>query len=214
VAGLIGTLAIVSFVPSTALTAILLVGFWWGLFSPITRAEAVLFVCASIFFLVQNYLTLRDGLFEFRHKDVLLMPWYEPCLWGFYFLALKRFVSGTRPDRQPLEWKAVLAVIMTSAVFALFGQHSDRLTVATVLSTGVLFVLFHTATDVAYAASALTLGFIIEIFGVWTGLWWYPAPDFLGIPFWFATMWLSVGLLGRRFLVPAAAWLATRSQRA
>ena len=49
-----------------------------------------------------------------------------------------------------------------------------------------------------------------EIFGVSEGLWSYPAPDFLGIPFWSATMWISVGLLGRRFLIPATEWLAER----
>jgi uncharacterized membrane protein YoaT (DUF817 family) len=64
--------------------------------------------------------------------------------------------------------------------------------------------------DVQHALFALALGFVVELFGVSTGLWSYPAPDFLGIPFWFATMWLSVGLLGYRFLFPAATWLAAK----
>ena len=95
-------------------------------------------------------------------------------------------------------------------MFALFSSDSRTLLVATACSTAFLFMMFHTQGDVQFAVYALVLGFVIELFGVFTGLWWYPAPDILGIPYWFATMWLSVGLLGRRFAVPAAEWLGAR----
>lgn len=207
------TLVVIYFIPSRPVATLLLLLIWFVIFRPISKSEAALFLFACTFFLFQNYVTLRAGLFEFQHKDILLMPWYEPWLWGFYFLSLRRLVEGTRPDPRPLEPKAVVAVIITSVAFSVFGEDSRQLLFATLGSTGLLLVLFHTAGDLAYAVSALVLGFIIEIFGVSTGLWWYPAPDFLGIPFWFATMWISVGLLGRRFLVPASQWMAARFGR-
>ena len=147
-------------------------------------------------------------MFEFKVKDMLLMPYYEPFLWGFYFTALKRFVSGTGKGRH-FEKKSFLGVLVTSLAFSLFSS-SASLLIATILSTLLLFALFHTRVDISYAACALVLGFIVEVFGVFTGLWSYPAPDFLGIPYWFATMWISVGLLGGRFLIPLGEYLAEK----
>jgi hypothetical protein len=182
--------------------------FWWWLFSPLSRTEAVLCAFAAGFFLMQDYVTLRAGLFEFRFKDVLLMPVYEPPLWAFYFMSLKRLISGRAATAARVGLKSIFAVVVTSLMFSLFGHDSHVLFVATACSTAVLFLLFHTATDLAYALCALGLGFIVELFGVSTGLWRYPTTDFLGMPYWFATMWISVGLLGYRFLIPASDWLA------
>jgi len=95
-------------------------------------------------------------------------------------------------------------------VFSLFSSDSHTLFKASLVSTGVLFVLFHTRSDLTFALAALILGVVIELFGVGTGLWKYPEPDVLGIPYWFTTMWISVGLLGARFLIPLAEWMAGR----
>jgi hypothetical protein len=208
--GLVGTLLILHFVPIRPLALVgLLV--WWGLlFAPLSAGETVMFVFASVFFLVQDYMTLKAGLFEFRDKDILLMPWFEPTLWGFYYLALKRFIVGRRRDTANLTWQGAAAVVITSLMFSLFSSSSHGLLAATACSTAVLLVMFHTPTDLAFAVGALALGFVVELFGVTTGMWSYPAPDFLGMPYWFATMWISCGLLGRRFLLPASEWLATK----
>jgi len=210
---LVVTLAVIHFVPSRPFVVILLVTAWWGLFHPIEPIELILAGVAAAFFLVQNYVSLDAGLFEFKYKDVLLQPLYEPFLWGFYFLSMKRFVSGRASDHPALSGKAVAGLVATSIMFSIAGADSRVLLLATGCSTLLLLAMFHTVGDLAYATCALVLGLIVEIFGVSTGLWWYPSPDFLGIPFWFATMWVSVGLLGRRFLVPVAAWIAARTQR-
>jgi hypothetical protein len=208
VLGLVFTLLVLHFVPNRPLALILLLCGWLVLFWPIRSSEAVAFLVAAAFFTVQNYVCLQAGLFEFRFKDILLMPYYEPALWGFYFLSMKRFVSGAGLDPPPLQWTGVVGTIVTSVMFSVFSGNHQALLVATLCSTAFLFVLFHTRGDVYYATYALILGFIVELFGVSTGLWSYPRPDFLGMPFWFATMWISVGLLGRRFLFPVSAWLA------
>jgi hypothetical protein len=212
VLALLLTLAVLQFVANRLLALIVLLGVWSVIFYPLAIGEIVLFLVAALFFVVQDYLSLKAGLFAFRDKDMLLMPFYEPALWGFYFLGMKRFVTGTGTASLVVDWKAIVGVVVSSLVFSLFSD-SHTLFIATLCLTAFLFFLFHTKTDISYALYALVLGFVIEIFGVSKGLWSYPAPDFLGIPFWFATMWVSVGLLGRRFLIPATEWLAAKLAR-
>ena len=185
---------------------IVLIALWSIIFYPWRLAEVFSFAIAAVFFLFQNYVCLKAGIFEFKVKDVLLMPYYEPFLWGFYFTALKRFVSGERTLR--FQTQSLVGLLVTAVVFSLFSRTPSLFFPATIFSTLVLFGLFHTRLDFYYAGYSLMLGFIVELFGVSTGLWWYPAPDFLGIPYWFATMWINVGLLGYRFLIPLGEWLA------
>lgn len=135
------------------------------------------------------------------------MPYYEPFMWGFYYLTITRFI-GEPPRAHGLGAKAILGVLLTGVAFSLFAGNSLNLLLSTIISTSILILMFHEKHDLLYALYALVLGFVVEIFGVSTGLWSYPTPDFLGIPFWFATMWVSVGILGRRFLVPLAEWIA------
>jgi len=214
--GVIVTLAAVHFIPDRRLVLIPLLLSWWVVFHPLSAGELVMFAVAGTFFLFQNYVTLRAGLFEFRFKDILLMPYYEPLLWGFYFLSLKRFISGQARPNLSVDKRAIAALVVTSLAFSVFSFDSRAIFLATTCSTIILFALFHERLDVYYALCGLGLGLTVELFGVSTGLWWYPAPDFLGIPYWFATMWISVGLLGRRFLIPISEWLAERieAQRA
>jgi hypothetical protein len=212
VSALICTLALLYIVPYHSLALlILLLLFWAAVFWPWRRAEIISFIIAAVFFFFQNYACLKAGIFEFKFKEILLMPYYEPFLWGFYFISLKRFVAQSPRGAArgfSFEKKSVVAVAVTSVVFSVFSRHPSSLLPATIFSTLFLFMLFHTKLDLYYAAGGLVLGFIVELFGVSTGLWSYPTPDFLGIPYWFATMWLSVGLLGCRFLIPLGEWLA------
>jgi hypothetical protein len=199
---------IIHFIPNRPAVVLLLAAVWAILFYPIGRTELIVFVLAGLFFVVQNYVCLKAGLFEFRFKDVLLMPYYEPLLWGFYYVCMKRFLASA--DNTHISVKSIAGLVATSIAFSAFSFDPRALFVATACSTAFLFLLFHSRRDLQHAAFGLALGFLVELFGVTTGLWRYPAPDFLGIPFWFATMWLSVGLLGYRFLFPAAQWLAAR----
>ena len=129
------------------------------------------------------------------------MPYYEPFLWGFYFLNIKRFVSEA-PGSVVFERRAVLGLIATALCFSIFSSNTDMMLAATTLSTALLLTMFHQRNDIVYAFYALFLGLVVELFGVTTGLWAYPDPDFVGLPYWFVTLWLSVGILGRRFLIP------------
>ena len=199
--GLILTLCIIHFIESSALVTIILLPVWFFLFRPLNRSEIFIFCIASLFFLGQNYGVLKAGGFSFRQQDILLMPYYEPFLWGFYYLTLKRFIME-KAGAPPLQKKAILGLIVTSLAFSLFSFSSNALLLATITSTAILLIMFHERYDLYYAALALALGCIIELFGVTTGLWSYPESDFLGIPYWFATMWISVGTFGQTFSYP------------
>ena len=208
---LVCTLGILYSVVHSLVVLIVLIALWSIIFYPWRLAEAFSFAIAAIFFLFQNYVCLRAGIFEFKVKDVLLMPYYEPFLWGFYFTALKRFVSGERKTLS-FQTQSLIGLLVTAVVFSLFSPMPSLFFPATVFSTLVLVALFHTRLDFYYAGCSLMLDFIVELFGVSTGLWSYPTPDFLGIPYWFATMWINVGVLGYRFLIPLGEWLAEKYQ--
>jgi hypothetical protein len=203
------TLNAIYFLQHSLLILIVLLGLWFILFRPFRKYEFLMFVIASVSIVGQNYSVLEKGGFSFTHQDLFLMPYYEPFMWGFYYLFLKRLM-GERDRAVGLSIRAVFGLVLTGVCFSVFSQDKIMLLVSTLVSSGVLLVLFHRRYDLYYAGAALVLGFVVEIFGVWTGQWSYPAPDFLGIPYWFATMWISMGILGRRFLIPLSEWLADK----
>lgn len=209
VLGLFVTLIIIYVIGNPIFLVFILLPFWFLLFRPLNREDIIIFFIASLFFLVQNYAVLKSGGFSFRHKDILLMPYYEPFMWGFYYLFMKRFIAEPSENCR-LQWKAFAGLVLTGFAFSFFAKNSDTLFISTLVSTSVLLILFHERYDLYYALYALVLGFIIEMFGVSAGLWTYPVPDFLGIPYWFATMWISVGILGRRLLIPLSERLAKK----
>ncbi|MCP4672201.1 MAG: hypothetical protein GY857_12945 [Desulfobacula sp.] len=185
-----------------------LLPFWFLVFRPFKRSELIMFIIASLFIIGQNYSVLESGGFRFTQQDFFLMPYYEPFMWGFYYLNMKRFIAEKADkDRPVLGFKALFGLVATGICFAFFSQSSDLLLMSTTLSTCFLIILFHRAYDIYFGLYALVLGFIVELFGISTDLWVYPDPDFLGMPFWFATMWISVGILGRRLLIPLSEWI-------
>ncbi len=197
---LAGTLLLIRTVPWSPALVLLLPVFWSALFRPLSRNEYLLFVVAGVFITAQNYTVLRTGAFAFSQQDFLLMPFYEPLLWGFYFLTLKRFFAQ-HEQVERLEPQALLGLLGVSLAFGLFAG-TGWLSPAVFVAGGILVALFHTREDIWHGLFALVMGFVVEVFGVSTGQWSYPAPDMLGIPFWFAPMWVSVGILGRRLLFP------------
>jgi hypothetical protein len=204
------TLTTIQLMDDSLLAAAMLPPMWFLLLRPLHRAEWILFVLVGVFFVGQNYAVLSAGGFAFRQKDILLMPYYEPLLWGYWFLNISRFAA--EPSGQiNLHWRAFLGVVVTAAMFTVLGANSDHLLWGTLVSSALLLVLFHEAADVRQGLYAMALGFAIEYFGVSQGFWSYPHPDILGMPYWFATMWFSIGILGRRFVQPLAQWLARQT---
>lgn len=203
------TLAQLGTVQPSWLLAALLPLQWWLILRPISRREWLLSLVVALFFTAQNHAALRSGVFTFRQQDFLLMPWQEPLLWMCWYLHIVRFV-GEPPRAVRLGTPAWVGLLATVAAFSSFGGDPRVLSIATLASCALLVAFFHSGRDLAYGACALSLGMAVEWVGVAQGLWWYPRDDFLGLPVYAATMWLSVGLLGRRFAVPLAEWIERR----
>lgn len=207
--GLGGTIIILGLVETSILALVLLLLWWYIVFRPLEAVELIMGSIAALFFLVQNFIVLKSGAFVFQHQDILLMPFYEPFLWGFYFLLLKRGL-GRHFSGASMSMKAFWGLLATCLAFSLAsGKHVPLILLST-SSTLFLFYLFHEKNDMLTAGFALGLGFIVEQFGIQTGLWHYPISDLMGMPFWFAPMWLSVGLLGRHLLMPLSRLITGR----
>lgn len=197
---LLSTLGLIWLIPSSLALLLILPLLWYISFRPLEREDLLIYIMAGVFIIVQNYAVLRTGAFVFAQQDFLLMPYYEPLLWGFYFLNLKRFFAGQK-QVDNLEWRAIAGLVLISLAFGIFSGTSWH-TAAVFVAAGILLIFFHRKEDLYFALYTLGMGFVVELFGVKTGKWFYPEPDMLGMPFWFAPMWISVGLLGRRFLLP------------
>jgi hypothetical protein len=207
VLALLVTLAVLRSVDRSLFAAAVLLPLWFIIYRPWSRVEIASFTIATVFMLIQDYSMGKSGGSSFKQQDVLLMPWYEPFLWGFYYINMKRFI-GEGDNTPVLDKRSLFGLLVTALVFPLFSRSSGLLLLTTIGSTAILFIMFHDLLDLYFAAYALGLGFVVELFGVSSGLWSYPPqPDFMGIPYWCATMWLSAGILGRRFLFPLAGWI-------
>lgn len=200
------TLVQISTIEHSWLLAAMLPVQWALVFRPIARREWALFALVAPFFVAQNYVALRAGAFAFRQQDFLLMPWHEPVLWMGWYLHLIRFM-GEPPRAVPLRWTAWAGLLATVVAFSAFGGDTRALNLATAVSSAVLLALFHRPADLAWGLCAVAMGLAVEGVGVAGGLWSYPDGGAWPIPFWSGPMWLSVGLLGRRFVLPLAEWL-------
>jgi hypothetical protein len=133
--GVLATLSAIHFIGDPLATLVVLLTFWYFFFRPWDRNDCIMFLVASLFFLLQNYTVLKTGGFFFKHKDILLMPYYEPFMWGFYYLTITHFV-GEMPKTHRLEARAFFGLLVTGLSFSLFANDSRILLVSTLISTG------------------------------------------------------------------------------
>lgn len=199
---LLGTLAILAWVPTNTGKIIAFLGWWLVTFGRLTAAEGALYGLACVFFTVMNALSLRQGIFAFTHPDILGMPLYELFMWGFYLLHTVRMVDGPAPQGK-MPAAGVLAILYAAAFGAIPSQSVLLLVTAALLVLGL--VLFHEGYDLAYVAYMVLLGAAIEYTGVYSGAWHYPGTPPGGVPLWFITLWGGVGLFLRRLIVPLLA---------
>jgi hypothetical protein len=193
------TLAILAWSPSNAARLVAMLALWGFTFRRVTAAEAGLFGFGCVFFTAMNVLSLRQGIFAFTDPDLLGLPVYELCLWGFYLLHAWRVLGGAAPERPGVStW--LLAGLYALAFATL--PDPDLLLVATGVLLAVALVLCHEPLDLAYAGYMVLVGAAVEYVGVWSGQWHYPADPPGGVPLWFVTLWGGVGLFLRRLVLP------------
>ncbi|HUY62389.1 MAG TPA: hypothetical protein VMV50_01180 [Candidatus Paceibacterota bacterium] len=200
---LAGTLVILLCVPGTLLQTLLLFILWAGTFYPLSRADAVLFLTACLFYTVADIAVVQRGVFRFSHADFFGLPYYEPFMWGFYFLHAKRMLGGALPRR------LLPGIVLTVTVAATATLVSDTFVSAVLIGIelGVALFLFHTKTDFRYILYLAALGVIVEALGTATGQWSYGVPYYV---LWWVVTWSASGLILYRTGLPLAAAIATR----
>ena len=203
---LLGTLAILAWVPGSVAKLFLLVA-WWGItFGPLHAGEWALFLAGCVFFSLMNTVALQQGSFAFAHPDLWGMPYYEFVMWGFYLLHGYRLLDGAIPATR---WGPIGAATLVFAAAHALIRDPELLAAVTGLAFLAALIWFHEPQDLAYAGYFAVLGLVVEATGVASGQWSYPGrPLLVGIPLWFLPLWAGVGLFLRRLVLPAGRRLA------
>jgi hypothetical protein len=209
---LLGSAAILAFVPDSVASVpgnvvrVIAFPIWWLLtFRRLTGRELILYVAAGVLFTFLDYMTLSQGIFQFTHPDFLLMPCYEPLLWGYLLLHTLHMVNGPVPQGRrivPILWTLAFTApfLLGESVAVLKDQ--VVLFVVTMALLGLGLVIFHERYDFAYVGYFLFVGALWEYVGVWSGQWSYPENPPGGVAPWFIPMWGGVALALRRLLMP------------
>jgi len=196
---LLGTLAIIAWLPSNLGKTLALLVLWWATFTRLTRRELVFYVIVCLFFTGMDIGTVQAGQFMFDHPDVLGLPYFEPFMWGFFLLHTWRMLNGPVPQR--VDWKTWLLTLLFAATFIL-APNQTVLLAATAFILAVGLTMYRARLDWLYVAYMILLGAIVEYTGVFSGQWHYPGNPPTGVPLWFATMWGGIGLFLRRLMLP------------
>lgn len=199
-AQLLITILISMSVSSTALKTIALLAFWTVAFWPLELSELIQFIIVNAIFVVSNYGALKNGVFEFAHKDILLMPYNELFMWGFYCLFVQRTLR--LKDLSVGRYKpAIIYAVVFSISFSII---KDEVILAVALASLLLSAaaLFKNKQDWFSVALFAGIGILIESTGLWKGLWHYPHARYFELPLWGPLMWANIGMIVSR-LAPA-----------
>jgi hypothetical protein len=208
---LLGTLAILAWMPSNLGKALLLPCWWLLTFRSLAVAELVLFCGANVLFVVLDVMAVKNGVFAFYHPDIWGLPWYEFLMWGFYLLHTQRMVGSAG---EPTDRRFGLALALTlifGVAFNLAPNSEVRFQTTAIALLGTL-IFFHQKNDFLRACYMIFIGGMIEFVGVWAGHWGY--ADAVGVPLWFITMWGGVGIFAGRLIPPLARRVASAPRAA
>ncbi|MBK7891360.1 MAG: DUF2878 family protein [Bdellovibrionales bacterium] len=168
-----------------------------------TRREAVFFVVTAVIFTFANFGALNNGVFRFRDSDILLMPWNELLMWGFYGLNSWRVVGGEVYDGVDRISSILLAVVFAVS----FSVIRDERLLASALLCVLVVALFryHAKRDLMYVAYFAFMGLVVEGYGLHFGYLWYPKTQYASLPLWGPLMWLNIGWIMSRLGAPLIA---------
>lgn len=193
------TIAISLSIRSTALKAAALLLFWAISFWPLSATDILAFFVTNVIFVFSNYGALKNGVFEFAQKNVLLMPYNELFMWGFYCLFAKRTL-GIREISTPKQRRWSIAYAATFAVS--FSVIRNEIGLA--LFLGILLLAaasyLRNRQDRNSILLFAGLGILIEGTGIWKGFWHYPHARYLPLPLWGPLMWANIGLIVSRLM--------------
>ncbi len=200
VAQLVGTFGMMFFIENTLIALAMMLILWFVTFFPFTKYELIVFVVTCCFYTLGDIVVLNQGIFYFSDTDILGMPYYEPFMWGFYFLHTTRILGGEAPKRALPGLILALIVVVTITYFS-NTQLVSWLLIAIVLG-GLL--VFRTQKDFEYVIYLLGVGIVLEYAGTHFGEWTYNIDNYL---LWWIATWALSGLILYRTIHPISLWL-------
>ena len=195
---LLGTFAILAFVSTGTLKAILLLLLWLITFWPIRKKELLLFVLINIIFVLSDLGAIRNNFFSFTNPDMGVLPYFEFFMWGFYLMHAKRMLNGPYP--RPIEPAAVILALLFALIFVIAPIGNAML----ILSASVLLLSlwkFHERGDILYLIYLSGIGVIVEWIGLYFNIWQYSQTYLLSFVQ-IIIMWGAAGLYFRRIVGP------------
>lgn len=196
---LAATAAVLGWLPGNLAKLATMVVIWGAGFGLISGRELMIMAGVNLLFSVMDLGALHNGVFRFRHPDLLGLPIYEFFMWGFYTLHGLRFI-----DRAPAKPRLVPALILAILFAIPFATitHPIMLFYASSIVLIASLAVLREPVDFAYTGYLIAVGCVIEYVGVWTGQWAYPGAPPGGVVLWFIPMWGGVGLFTGRLLAP------------
>ena len=197
---LVGTFGIMFFIENTLIALCMMLILWFVTFFPFTKQELVVFILACFFYTLGDVLVLNQGIFYFSDTDILGMPYYEPFMWGFYFLHTMRMLGGSSPKQ------ALPGLIFSFIVVATLAYFSNTQLVSWLLIAIVLggLLVFRTQKDFEYVIYLLGFGLVLEYAGTYFGEWTYSIDNYV---LWWVATWALSGLILYRTILPVSIWL-------
>lgn len=190
----LATIALIIAIGDSLLRAAVVAVFWLITFYPRgSRREFAFFVITSIVFTVANFGALRTGTFLFHHPDVILMPWNELGMWGFYCLNARRVIDPPASTPSRMEFRAAIALAALFAVSFSVVQNEKSLALLLLLIFAAAMRLFHTKSDIKFVFYFGFMGLVVEVYGLALNFWSYPRAHFFEWPLWGPFMWLNIG---------------------
>lgn len=193
-----GTVLILAFVPGSALQTAALFSWWALTLLPLSRSEWFLvgITCASFF--AADLAVLHRGIFVFTHQDIVGMPYYEPFVWGFFFLNASRMTRSTLSGESV--WPGVLFAVAVFLVSGFTPGEAQTLALQALL-LGIGLLVFRTKNDWLFALYLLVMGLSVEWVGTTTHQWYYQ----IQFPvLWWVLTWATSGLILSRAVVPVS----------
>lgn len=193
------TIAVITFVPNSILQTLLLVMLWMITFRSVTRFESLLFLISVFFFTLGDIVVTQRNIFQFVNQDIFGLPYYEPFIWGYYFLHALRMLK--QPTVVNLAPGMIFATLYFLVLAFMPGEIPILLFSGIILGTALLY--FRTLIDFQYTIYFIILGLVIEVIGTKHGVWQYHIEH--EVTWWIIT-WGAAGLILYRTIVPLTYW--------
>lgn len=190
------SMVISSFTTSSSLKTVVLLFFWLIAFWPLRLEEFLYFLIFNAIFVLSNFGALEKGAFEFTQKDILLMPWNELFMWGFYFLCAQRFL-GLRELSTPFKKTFLSYTFIFAILFSVVHAEIPLLLLSSTL-LAIALRYCHCRQDLQSIMVFSAMGAVVETSGLVRDLWSYPRAAYFPMPLWGPLMWANIGLIASR----------------